>query len=146
MTVRVERTVEVPVSPERVWAFIADPEKRARSIGVVTDYELHDETGRQATWRVSLPIPVLDRAIEVHTEDVTREEDEFVRFVGRSKVFRVTGEHTVEAIDGGTRLRNEFVVEGRLPGVERFFRRNLDSEMENLEKALLADIGIEVDG
>ena len=48
----------------------------------------------------------------------------------------MTGEHTIEATETGSRLVNEFVVDGRVPGVERFFKRNLDGEMENLERAL----------
>jgi len=146
MTVRVERVVEVPASPRRVWEFIADPEKRARSISVVTGYELDDDEGRSATWQVQLPIPVLDQAIAVATEDVERRPPEYVEFVGRSKVFRVTGEHEIEAIEGGSRLTNRFVVEGRLPGVERFFKRNLDSELENLENTLRADLASTGDG
>lgn len=137
MTVRVERVVEVPASPERVWAFISEPENRARSVSVVTDYELDDD-GRKTTWHVRLPIPLLDRAVRVATEDVERRPPEYVKFVGRSKVFSVTGEHDIEAVDGGSRLTNRFVVEGRLPGVEQFFKRNLDRELENLEKTLLA--------
>ena len=39
MTVRVERTFEFPVAPERVWAFIADPELRARPISVVDRFD-----------------------------------------------------------------------------------------------------------
>jgi carbon monoxide dehydrogenase subunit G len=140
MTVRVERVVAVPASPERVWAFISEPENRARSISVVTDYELVDEAGREAIWHVKLPIPVVDRTVSVRTEDVERRPPDYVKFVGRSKVFRVTGEHEVEPTADGTRLTNRFVVEGRLPGVERFFKRNLDDELKNLEDTLRADL------
>jgi len=148
MTVRVERVVSVPVPPERVWEFISVPENRARAISVVTDYELEDDAGKNATWHVQLPIPLLDRAIRVATEDVERRPPEYVRFVGRSKVFDVTGEHEIEATADGSRLTNRFVVDGRLPGVERFFKRNLDRELENLEKTLRADIdadGVDAD-
>jgi len=145
MTVRVERVLEVPVSPERVWAFISDPGNRARAISVVTDYEVDDDEGRAATWQVTLPIPVVNRTIEVATEDVERRPPEYVEFVGRSAVFRVTGEHEIEPIEGGSRLTNRFVVEGRLPGVERFFKRNLDAELENLETALRADLADDAD-
>jgi carbon monoxide dehydrogenase subunit G len=144
MTVRVERIVEVPVSPDRVWEFIVDPENRARSISVVSEYELRDDDGRKATWWIDLPIPVVRRSVRVDTEDVERRPPEYVKFVGRSKVMNVTGEHTVEATGEGARLRNEFVVEGRFPGVERFFRRNLDRELENLENTLRKALGLEV--
>lgn len=135
MTVRVERSFEVPVSPERVWEFIADPANRARAISVVSDYRLHDDAGRRATWEVELPIPLIRRTVSVETEDVTRTPPTYVKFVGRSKAMDVTGEHEIVEIDDGTRLVNRFVVDGRLPGVERFFKRNLDAEIENLRRA-----------
>jgi len=142
MTVRVERSMTVSAPPERVWEFIADPEKRARPISVVEDWDVEDE--RHATWFLSLPIPVINRTLRVETEDVERREPEYVRFVGRSKVMRVQGEHELEATeDGGTRLTNRFVVEGRLPGVEGFFKRNLDDELRNLEDALRDDLEVE---
>jgi carbon monoxide dehydrogenase subunit G len=135
MTVRVERTMTVSAAPERVWEFITDPHQRARPISVVTDWDVEDET--HATWHVSLPIPVVDRTIAIETEDVERRKPEYVRFVGRSKVLQVQGEHELEpTAEGGTRLTNRFVVDGRFPGVERFFKRNLDDEMQRLEAAL----------
>ncbi len=135
MTVRVERTMTVAASPELVWEFIGDPDQRARPISVVKDWEIHDAD--RATWHVSLPIPVIDRTIAIETEDVERREPEYVRFIGRSKVLRVQGEQELEPTDdGGTRVTNRFVVDGKLPGVERFFKRNLDDELQNLEAAL----------
>jgi len=135
MTVRVRRVFEFDAPPEAVWDFIADPSKRADSISVVERYEIDDATG-DATWHVRLPIPFVNSTARVETSDVARDPPEHVKFLGKSSVLRVTGEHTVEAIDGGTRLVNEFVVDGRVPGVERFFERNLDTELENLERAL----------
>mgnify|MGYP000014705103 CR=1 FL=1 len=143
MTVRVQRTIEVPAAPERVWEFISDPELRAGAISVVTEFELDDPDGTAATWHVQLPIPLLNRTAKVRTEDVERRPPEYVKFVGRSKVMKVTGEHTIEATDDGSRLINEFVVDGRLPGVERFFKRNLDGELQNLERALEKHLGVE---
>ncbi len=138
MTIRVERELVVDASPERVWEFIADPDRRASPITVIQDWEVHDDGS--ATWHVSLPIPVIDRTITVETKDVERRPPEFVKFTGKSKVMRVSGEHELEPVDGGTRLTNTFVVDGRLPGVERFFKRNLDRELANLETALRADL------
>ena len=135
MTVRVERTMTVAASPERCLELIGDPDQRARPISVVKDWEVHDD-GR-ATWHISLPIPIVDKTIAVETEDAERREPEYVRFVGRSKVMRVQGEQELEPTDdGGTRVTNRFVVDGKLPGVERFFKRNLDGELQNLERAL----------
>ncbi|PSP85336.1 polyketide cyclase [Halobacteriales archaeon QS_6_64_34] len=135
MTVRVERTMSVAASPERVWEFIGDPDQRARPISVVEDWEIHDDD--RATWHVSLPIPVIDQTIAVETEDVERRAPEYVRFIGKSKVMRVQGEQELEPTgDGGTRVTNRFIVDGKLPGVERFFKRNLDQELQNLERAL----------
>jgi len=138
MTARVERVFEIPATPEAVWGFISDPEKRARSISVVTDFETTGD--RTAVWHVSLPIPRISRTIEVETEDVTLEEPTYVRFVGRSRAMDVQGEHTLEPIDDGTRLTNRFRVDGKLPGVETYFKRKLDGELANLEAALRRDI------
>lgn len=142
MTVRVERTFHLAAPPDDVWAFIADPEKRARPISVVEEFEVTGE--RTARWHVALPIPYTDRTIAVDTEDTRVEEPRYVEFVGRSKAMNVQGEHTLEATDdGGTRLINRFVVDGRVPGVERYFKGKLDGELENLERAIRADLGVE---
>ncbi|GGN89438.1 MULTISPECIES: SRPBCC family protein [Haloarcula] len=143
MTVRVERSMTVSAPPERVWAFIADPDQRARPISVVKDWEVTND--EEATWHISLPIPIIDRTIRIETRDVERREPEYVRFVGRSRVMQVQGEHELEPTEsGGTKLTNRFVVDGKLPGVERFFKRNLDGEMENLEQALRDYLEVEV--
>lgn len=139
MTVRVERSIELPVEPERVWAFIDDPEKRARAISVVDDYELHGD-GR-ATWHVRLPIPFVNTTVAVQTRDIDRDPPNSVTFVGESPVMEVRGEHEVVAIDGGTRLVNRFTVDGSVPGIEGFFRRNLDDELANLDRALREELG-----
>lgn len=138
MTVRVERSFELPVGRERVWEFISDPARRADAVSVVTEYDVHDDGS--ATWQLRLPIPVLDRTIPVETEDEEVRAPEYVRFVGRSKVMNVVGEHELVETDDGTRVVNTFVVDGKLPGVERFFKRNLDGELENLERALVNDL------
>jgi len=147
MTVRVERTVDLPAERERVWAFLVDPAKRAGAISVVARYELDDADGRRATWYLDLPILLLGKAFAVETEDVERDPPRYVKFTGRSRAMNVIGEHELEAIDDGesTRLTNRFTVEGRLPGVEAFFERNLNAELENLRRAIEADLGIEVD-
>ncbi|SDQ51839.1 CoxG family protein [Natronobacterium texcoconense] len=136
MTVRIERAFELSASPEQVWEFIADPENRARAISVVREYTADDPSGREVTWHVELPIPLVRRTVAVETEDLTRRPPEYVEFVGKSKVMKVTGEHHIVETDEGTRLENRFVVDGKLPGVEKFFRRNLDGEIENLRRAL----------
>ena len=137
MTVRLSRSFEFDVPGERVWEFIADPEKRAGAISVVESYELRGDS--RAIWHVTLPIPLINSTVQVKTEDINREPPTRVKFIGRSKAMEVTGEHTIEPTDSGCTLTNEFVVDGKLPGVERFFKRNLDSEMDNLEAALRAD-------
>jgi carbon monoxide dehydrogenase subunit G len=137
MTVRVSRAFEFEAPAERVWDFISDPGKRAGAISVVHDYEVD---GNRATWEIDLELPVIDRTATVETEDVEREEPRYVKFVGRSSVMRVTGEHRIEDIEAGVRLHNEFVVDGRLPGVERFFKKRLDAELDNLEAALRRDL------
>lgn len=140
MTVRVERTFEFDASPDQVWGFISDPANRAEAISVVDSYEVREDGS--AVWHVRLPIPGLRATVSVETEEVAKTPPVRVKFVGRSRALRVTGEHFVEPTDGGTNLRNEFVVDGRLPGVERFFTANLDRELENLAAALRADLGL----
>lgn len=143
MTVRATREFLLDAEPEAVWAFISDPEKRAGAISVVDDFE---ETGpNTAVWHVALPIPMVSSTMRVETEDVEIDPPEYVRFVGKSRAFRVTGEHTIEETDDGmTRLVNQFVVDGRLPGVETFFERELDGEMANLEAAMRDENGVEM--
>ncbi len=136
MTVRVERSFELSAAPDQVWAFISEPENRARAISVVTDYTVRDSAGHKATWHVELPIPLVRKTVSVDTEDVDRRPPEYVKFTGRSKVMTVTGTHRIVETDAGTRLENEFVVDGKLPGVEKFFKRNLDGELENLRQEL----------
>ncbi|MFO7925910.1 MAG: CoxG family protein [Halobacteriota archaeon] len=140
MTTRVERVFEIPAPREDVWAVISDPETRSRPISVVTDFETTGD--RTAVWHVSLPIPGLNRTIRVETEDVDVDEPEYVRFIGRSKAMNVEGEHILEGVDGGTRLTNRFRVEGRLPGVETYFKRKLDGELANLEAAIREELDV----
>lgn len=134
MTVRLERTFELGLEPESVWEFISDPERRASVISVVDDFERTGE--RTAVWHVRLPIPFVDATVPVETRDVERDPPKYVKFVGRSSALQVTGEHELTPTDGGTRLVNKFTVEGRVPGVERYFERHLDEELDNLEAAL----------
>jgi carbon monoxide dehydrogenase subunit G len=134
MTARVERTFELSAPVEEVWAFISDPGKRASAISLVESYEVE---GDRATWRVRIPIPMVSRTVAVQTRDLESDPPSYVKFVGTSSVLRVVGEHELEPTDeGGTRLTNRFVVEGKLPGVEGFFERNLDEELDNLERRL----------
>jgi carbon monoxide dehydrogenase subunit G len=136
MTVRVDRSFELTAPPERVWEFIADPANRAQAISVVQDYSIDGDDDRRATWHVELPIPLIRQTIAVETEDVTRRPPEYVKFTGNSKGLQVTGEHEIVETDEGARLENHFVVDGKLPGVEKFFKRNLDEELENLRREL----------
>lgn len=137
MTVRVERSFELDADPAAVWSFIADPAKRADAISVVERYE---ERGDRFVWHVRIPVPLVRQTVAVETRDVERDPPHHVKFVGRSSVFSVTGEHEITPTETGCRLDNRFVVDGRLPGVEGFFSRNLDRELDNLEAALRASL------
>ncbi len=141
MDSRDERDVTIQAPRERVWEFNDDAEKRARPVSIVEDFELLSES--EAAWEVSLPIPLSDRTLRVETEDQNRTPPEYVEFVGNSKAFRVIGEHELTEVDGEPELRLSFSVDGRVPGVERFFKKNIDAELENLEQAILDDLGIE---
>lgn len=142
MTVRVTRTFDIAAAPGAVWSFIADPKNRADAISVVESWE---QDGDEFIWHLKLPIPVVDKTVAVRTHDVDRVENERVKFVGRSRVMNVTGEHILTPQDGTTRVENRFVVDGRLPGVERFFDRSFGGELENLRAALERDLEADVD-
>ncbi len=138
MTARISRRFRVAARPEAVWDFIADPAQRAAAISVVDRFERTDDGYR---WHVRLPIPLIDRTIAVETQDVVIDPPEHVEFIGRSPAFSVRGVHEVEPIDAThTALDTEFIVDGRLPGVERFFRENLDAELQHLAAALQARV------
>ena len=66
----------------------------------------------------------------------TRTPPEYVRFVGESRVLEVVGEHSIDTGPEMTTLTNTFTVDGSVPGVEQYFKRNLDEEIENLADAL----------
>lgn len=143
MTVRVSRTFEFAADPKEVWAFISNPDKRASAISVVDSYEVHEDGS--ATWHVALPIPVISSTVTVETENLEMSPPTRVKFIGRSRALRVTGEHEIEPTETGCDLHNEFVVDGRLPGVEKFFKRNLDAELSNLERALRTELELSGD-
>lgn len=136
MVVRAERVVNVQASPAAIWEFIADPERRATLISDVQEYEVVAD-GR-VRWHVSLPIPLIDRTIPIETEETVRDPPNRVEFVGRSKAMRVVGEHVIAAENGTTRMTNTFTVDGKLPGVERYFKRRIEGEFDTLERELFA--------
>jgi carbon monoxide dehydrogenase subunit G len=138
MTVRVERTFELSAPAEDVWEFLTDHEKRARPISVIEDFEVHDET--QATWHLNVPIPAVDQTIAIETEDTDRTPSEYIKFIGRSRVLHVIGEHRLESSNGRTQIANQFTVEGEVPGIERYFEQNFEDELENLETALRTEL------
>jgi carbon monoxide dehydrogenase subunit G len=140
MTVRVERVFELPVPQSEVWEHLSDPEVRADPISVVDDFETTGD--RTAIWYVKLPIPRLEKVVPIETEDVDIDPGEYVKFLGRSKAVRVQGEHVLEATETGTQITNRFVVDGRIPGVETYFKRKLDDELANLETAVRAEFGL----
>ncbi|GAB3691764.1 SRPBCC family protein [Salinarchaeum chitinilyticum] len=129
MVVEVERVVEVDAAIDEVWEILSDPARRARAISVVDSFRVE---GQEYVWQVELPIPLVRRTISVRTRDEERDPPTFVRFVGRSKAFTVEGEHELTALESGTRVRSRFAVDGKLPGVERYFERNIDDELSNL--------------
>ncbi|MDZ7850943.1 MAG: SRPBCC family protein [Halodesulfurarchaeum sp.] len=135
MTVRVERDFFVDASPEAVWAFLEDPSNRARAISLVESFETEDET---TLWHLKLPILGVGPTITVRTRPLDRRSPEYVRFVGESSVFDVTGEHHIDQTEGKTSVHTRFEVTGRLPGVERFFEKRFDREIGNLENQLVA--------
>ncbi|MFB6125077.1 MAG: SRPBCC family protein [Halanaeroarchaeum sp.] len=137
MTVRVERSFDVDAPPEAIWEFIADPAERAKAISVVDSFDLRGET---TVWHIRLPIPFIRTTVSVRTKDVERREPSYVKFKGTSSAFTVVGEHEITEREDTSSVRNLFVVDGRAPGVESFFKRNFDDEITNLERALRAHL------
>lgn len=129
MTVEVERSFDVGTSQAEVWELLASDENRARAIEVVDHFEEADD---QTVWHLNLPGPLSSRTMAVRTWELDRDPPCYVRFVGRSKAMDVTGEHELTGTEMGCRVRNRFVVDGRIPGVERFFSRNVDDEIDNI--------------
>jgi carbon monoxide dehydrogenase subunit G len=129
MTVEVERTFEVDATREEVWALLANEESRAEAISIVEGFE---RDGEETVWNVRLPGPLAEKTMAVRTRDVQREPPRFVKFVGRSSAMDVTGEHELTETETGCRVRNRFVVEGTVPGVEYLFERSIDEEVENI--------------
>lgn len=136
MTTRARRTLEVDADRETVWSYISDPAFRADAISVVESYEPTPGENRRVTWHVVLPIPFVRATIPIETEELSRNPPGQVTFRGDSRVMSVTGEHTLEETEDGTRLVTELTVEGSVPGVETYFKRNLDDELDNLLAAL----------
>lgn len=129
MTTTVERTFVVDASVEEVWELIADAGLRADALSVVDSYTVE---GEEMVWHLRLPLRFVPGQIDVRTHEVERDPPRYVRFVGDSVVMHVEGEHELTAIEAGCQVRNRFVVDGKLPGVERFFERNIDNEIAGL--------------
>jgi carbon monoxide dehydrogenase subunit G len=129
MTVEVERSFDVDASRTQVWELLASDQNRAEAIEMVERFEQEDD---ETIWHVRLPGPLSSRTMAVRTWDIERDPPRHVRFVGRSKAMDVTGEHELTETETGCRVRNRFLVDGKIPGVERFFKRNIDGEIENI--------------
>jgi len=133
VTATVERTFEIDAPVEEVWAYISDAGNRARAISFVDEFDID---GDEAVWYVRIPIRVIRKRIKVRTRDTERDPPTYVKFVGDSSVMRVVGEHELAAVDAGCEVVVRFRVQEKLPGVERFFRSNIDDEIRNLEAAI----------
>lgn len=129
MVVEVERTYQVDTPCEDVWEALSDPDNRAQAISVVESYE---QRGDDFIWQLAVPVPMVSGTVSVRTRDVERDPPRFVRFKGKSKVMRVTGEHELTETEMGCEARNKFIVDGKIPGIETFFERNVDDEIENI--------------
>lgn len=142
MTTTVERTYEVDAPIEDLWDLISDARLRAEAISVVETYSVE---GEETVWELAMPIRAIPGTVSVRTRDVERDPPRYVRFVGRSRIMDVEGEHELTETDEGCQIRNRFVVKGRFPGVETFFERNVDDEIENLVTTVAAQVGASTD-
>ena len=133
MTVDVERVYDVTATVEEAWSLLSDPAMRAKGLTMVESYE---QVGAETIWHLRLPIPGLRKTASVRTRDVERSPPTYVKFTGDAKIMHVQGEHELTETDTGCRIRNRFVVDGRLPGVESFFKRGIDREIERMLQGL----------
>lgn len=141
MTVEVERAFDVDGSIDTVWDLLSDDETRAKTISVVESYDLRTSADDiRVIWNLSLPVPLVSSTIEVRTREVERDPPHYVKFVGQSKVMTVTGEHELTETEDGCHVVNRFVVDGKVPGVEKFFERNIDGELDNFRDAILQHV------
>ena len=129
MTVDIERSYLVDAPVSTVWELLSSERNRAEAIEVVERFE---RNGDETIWYVRLPGPLRSRTMAVRTWVVKHDAPRFVKFVGKAKVMDVSGEHELTETDDGCLVRSRFIVDGKLPGVERFFRRNIDDEIENI--------------
>ena len=134
MTVEVERSYQIEAPIEEVWELLADSAVRASALGVVDHF---DQQGEVTVWYLKLPLPLLRRTVSVRTWDVDRDPPRYVRFVGESKIMDVVGEHALSMDGDITTITNRFRVDGKLPGVEGFFERNIDREIERLRRHVI---------
>lgn len=142
MSTIVERTYRVDAPPEDMWELIADPALRAEAISVVDHFE---QDGEETIWYLKMPIRAIPGTIKVRTRDVERDPPRYVRFAGTSSIMDIAGEHEIAKTDSGCTVKNRFRVEGKFPGVERFFEKNIDKEMENMTKLATDRLAIEKD-
>lgn len=142
MTTVVERSFRVDAPPEAIWELIADPTLRASAISVVDSYE---QVGDEMRWYLRMPIRAIPGTVTVRTRDVEREPPRFVRFVGTSRIMDVEGEHEITETDDGSVVRNKFTVEGKFPGVERFFERNIDDEIRGMIEEVAVQLSIDAE-
>lgn len=138
MTTKVTLEFDLDYPKDVVWDFISDHERRAESISVVEEYDV-DGDG-EVTWHLSLPIPFVNGTIPVETEEVGRDAPNNVRFKGTSSAMSILGEHSLEETESGCTVENTFAVDGSLPGVETFFKKNIESELEKLKGEMERDI------
>ncbi len=137
MTVDVERSFLVDAPLSEVWDLLSNEQNRAEAIEVVERFE---RDGDETIWYVRLPGPLRSRTMAVRTWDVQRDEPTFVKFVGRAKLLDVSGEHELRETEEGCLVRSRFIVDGKLPGVERFFRKNIDGEIENIMRSVATTV------
>lgn len=139
MPTTVERVVTVPATREAVWALVADPETRARTIGVVDSYDIHDDN--RSVWHVDNPLLPGGATLAIEISEQRRDRPEVVEYEGTSKAFDLTGRHELVTVDGGCQVTSEFDVDQHIPGVEEYFQEQLDAELRRLEQAIFEATG-----
>lgn len=134
MAIEAERTITLDAPREDVWQFVSNPTTRAETLSIVERYSIDGDGS--ATWEVDLPIPFIQESFPVETEDSEVKEPKYLKYVGDSKAFSITGEHWINESGGGTFLQLRLTLEAKLPGVELFLSQNIEDEIDNLVRAL----------
>lgn len=133
---------KIAAAPEKVWAFVIDPEKVGHAMPEVTDVTVHDPTHVDATVRVAVG-PVRGKfklKVELRPDAAARRVDMKISGGGFGSAVDLTaGADVVDAGDGTTRLKwgGQAVARGPVAAVGG---RVLDAQAKKLIEQAFANV------